>query len=121
MNESRRMGGPIDDGMPNAVGPGRITYDTEPQTDMLVDDEQITSDYRYAEGEERAAPQPVQDRGTYLPRTVVIEPMHHGYVVKLDCHKFAFESADRALKYVTEYLKDPQGTEEKWWKKELFK
>jgi hypothetical protein len=28
---------------------------------------------------------------------------------------------DRALNYVTEYLKDPQGTEEKWWKKELFK
>lgn len=120
MYESRRMDGPIDDGRPNAVGPGRIAYDTEPQTEMLVDDEQITSDYRYAEGEERATPQPVQDGGSRA-RTVVIETMHHGYVVKLDCHNFAFESADRALKYITEYLKDPQGTEEKWWKKELFK
>ena len=120
MNESRRMDGPIDDGMPNAARRGRVVFDNEPQTDMLVDDEQITSDYRYAEGEERAAPQPVQDGGSRA-RTVVIEPMHHGYVVKLDCHKFAFESADRALKYITEYLKDPQGTEEKWWKKELFK
>ena len=120
MNESRRMDGPIDDGRPNAVGPGRIVYDTEPQTEMLVDDEQITSDYRYAEAELNPGPQPVQDGGSRA-RTVVIETMHHGYVVKLDCHIFAFESADRALKYVTEYLKDPQGTEEKWWKKELFK
>ena len=120
MNESIRMGGPIDDDRPNAARLGGVVYDTEPQTEMLVDDEQITSDYRYAEGEERAAPQPVQDRGSRA-RTVVIETMHHGYVVKLDCHIFAFESADRALKYVTEYLKDPQGTEEKWWKKELFK
>ena len=54
------------------------------------------------------------------PRTIVIEPMNYGYIVKLDCHKFAFESVDKALKYISEYLKDPQGTEEKWWKRELF-
>ena len=112
MNESR-----INE--PNAVDLRRI-FDTEPQTEMLVDDEQITSDYRYADGEVRPEPQPVQDGGSRA-RTVVIEPMHYGYVVKLDCHNFAFESVDRALNYVTEYLKDPQGTEEKWWKKELFK
>jgi hypothetical protein len=114
MNESRSIN------EPNAVGPGRVIYDNEPQTEMLVDSEEITSDYRYAEGEERLDPQPVQDGGSRA-RTVVIEPMHYGYVVKLDCHKFAFESADRALKYITEYLKDPQGTEQKWWKHELFK
>ena len=120
MNESRIMGGPIDDGRPNAADLGRI-FDTEPQTEMLVDDEQITSDYRYADGEVRVEdPQPMQD-GRSKARTVVIQPMHYGYVVRLDCHEFAFESADRALNYVTEYLKDPLGTEEKWWKKELFK
>lgn len=120
MNESRIMDGPIDDGRPNAVNPGRVVYDYDPQTEMRVDNEQITSDYSYAEAELNPDPRPVQDGGSRA-RTVVIEPMHYGYVVKLDCHNFAFESADRALNYVTEYLKDPQGTEKKWWNKELFK
>ena len=111
MNESRRV---------DAARPGRLVYDNEPQTEMLVDNEQITSDYSYAEAELNPDPRPVQDVRSRA-RTVVIEPMHYGYVVKLDCHNFAFESADRALNYVTEYLKDPQGTEKKWWNKELFK
>ena len=120
MNESRIMDGPIDEGRPNAAADlGRI-FDTEPQTEMLVDNEQITSDYSYAEAELNPDPRPVQD-GRSKARTVVIQPMHYGYVVRLDCHEFAFESADRALNYVTEYLKDPQGTEKKWWNKELFK
>jgi hypothetical protein len=121
MYESRRINCPIDDGRLNAVNPGRVVYDYDPQTQMVVDDEQITSDYRYADREARAEdPQPVQDGGSRA-RTVIIQPMHYGYVVRLDCHEFAFESADRALNYVTEYLKDPQGTEKKWWNKELFK
>lgn len=56
-----------------------------------------------------------------LARNILIRPLHNGYVVKLDCHEFAFETSERAMKYVGEYLKDPHGTEEKWWKKELFK
>jgi hypothetical protein len=116
MNESRMIN------EPNAVGPGRVIYDNEPQTEMLVDGEQITSDYRYADGEVRAEdPQPVEQNDSIRVRTVVIEAMHYGYVVKLDCHRFAFESTDRVLQYIGEYLKDPSGTEEKWWKKELFK
>lgn len=53
-------------------------------------------------------------------RNVLIRPLHNGYVVKLDCHEFAFESVERAMKYIGEYLKDPQGTEKKWWDKKLF-
>jgi len=120
MNESRSIN------ELNAVGPG-VIYDNEPQTDMMLDDgpteapmDEERVGYELREG---LAPQEAQALvgGTYSPRTVVIEPMHYGYVVKLDCHNFAFESADRALNYVTEYLKDPQGTEKKWWNKELFK
>lgn len=57
----------------------------------------------------------------YSVRDILIRPLHHGYVVKLDCHEFAFETSETALKYIDEYLKDPSGTEEKWWKRELFK
>jgi hypothetical protein len=115
MNESRMIN------EPNVVGPGRVIYDNEPQKDMLVDDEQISSDYRYADGEVRAEdPQPVQDVRSRA-RTVVIQPMNYGYVVRLDCHEFALETHERVLEYVGQYLKDPSGIEEKWWKKELFK
>lgn len=64
---------------------------------------------------------PQLEPGQYQVRNVLIRPLHHGYVVKLDCHEFAFETSETALKYIDEYLKDPSGTEEKWWKKELFK
>ena len=57
----------------------------------------------------------------YSVRNIHIRPLHHGYIVKLDCHEFAFETSEKAMKYIGEYLKDPHGTEEKWWKKELFK
>lgn len=65
--------------------------------------------------------EPTPEREMYSPRNVLIRPLHNGYVVKLDCHEFAFETSERAMKYVGEYLKDPHGTEQKWWKKELFK
>jgi hypothetical protein len=118
MNESRSIN------EPNAVGPG-VIYDNEPQTDMrgvertadgyeTVMEEGPTEAYGM---EERL--EPVQN-DSIRARTVVIEPMHYGYVVKLDCHRFAFESADRVLQYIGEYLKDPNATEKKWWNKKLF-
>jgi hypothetical protein len=97
MNESRIMDGPINDG--NLGGP--IGNDG-PTMDELRENRELVG-------------------ATYSPRTVTIEPMHHGYVVKLDCHRFAFETHERVLECVGEYLKDPSATEEKWWKKELFK
>jgi hypothetical protein len=104
MNEERLNGGPIG----NLHAEERVTpFDEGPNVimeDNVMEDNMV---------------EPVQESRS-ISRTIVIEPMNYGYNVKLDCHKFAFESADRALKYISEYLKDPQGTEEKWWKKELF-
>jgi hypothetical protein len=111
MNEGRLNGGPI--GNLNAE---EIVNPTEPmefgifaeRPNVMMEDNVLME-----EG-------PVRANDSRTTRTVVIEAMHYGYIVKLDCHKFAFESVDRALKYITEYLKDPTGTEEKWWKNELF-
>jgi hypothetical protein len=56
----------------------------------------------------------------YGKRDLTIKHLHHGYIVEVDCHRFAFETLDRMMKYVGEYLKDPSTTEKKWWNKELF-
>jgi len=67
------------------------------------------------EVEERAV-----ENSSYNNRDLTIKHLHHGYIVEVDCHRFAFETVDRMLKYVGEYLKDPSATEKKWWNKELF-
>ena len=55
-----------------------------------------------------------------IKRDIHIKHMHHGYLVEVDCHKFAFETPEKMLKYILQYLKDPNGTERKWWDKKLF-
>jgi hypothetical protein len=62
----------------------------------------------------------MEERASYDNRDLTIKHLHHGYIVEVDCHRFAFETVDRMMKYVGEYLKDPSGTEKKWWNKELF-
>lgn len=117
MNDGRLEGGPIN-GAPVTEALNAELRNVERSESYDMEDcamEEGPTEDRVDRGED------LMERLTYEARTVVIEPMHYGYVVKLDCHKFAFESADRALKYITEYLKDPQGTEQKWWKHELFK
>ena len=111
MNEGRLNGGPI--GNLNAE---EIVNPTEPMEFGSFDERpnvMMEDNVLMEEG-------PVRANDSRTTRTVVIKPMHYGYIVKLDCHEFAFESVDRALKYISEYLKDPTGTEEKWWKNELF-
>lgn len=54
-------------------------------------------------------------------RDVTISSLNRGYVVKVGCHSFAFETVDGFLLKLGEYLKDPIGTEDKWFKGELFK
>lgn len=106
-------------GLNNGPGP-MMVYGGPDQApmDRPMDEERVGYELR-----EGPAPQEAERLvgDTYSTRTVVIEPMHRGYVVKLDCHRFAFETYERVLECVGEYLKDPSGTEKKWWKKELFK
>jgi hypothetical protein len=54
-------------------------------------------------------------------RSINIEPLNRGYVVRVGCQTFAIGTKKLLLVKLTEYLTDPQGTESKWNKGELFK
>lgn len=53
-------------------------------------------------------------------RSINIEPLNRGYVVRVGCQTFAIGSKKLLLAKLTEYLTDPQGTENKWNNGELF-
>jgi hypothetical protein len=91
----------------------------EPETEMVVDEGPAES-YGDVVMEERATAPYGREEALYNKRDLTIKHLHHGYIVEVDCHRFAFETVDRMLKYVGEYLKDPIATEKKWWNKELF-
>ena len=54
-----------------------------------------------------------------LARNINIIPLNHGYMVEVGCQRFAIESVDKMLKYVGEYLRDPQAVEKDWFSGEL--
>jgi hypothetical protein len=56
---------------------------------------------------------------TQLARNINITPLHYGYMVDVGCQRFAVESVDKLLKYLGEYLKDPQAVEKAWFSGEL--
>lgn len=56
----------------------------------------------------------------FKPRRIKIEPLNHGYVVWVGCHKFAFESLDYMLQLINDYYKDPGAIEAKWHNGELL-
>src|SRR4051812_11345897 len=47
-------------------------------------------------------------------RTINIEGLSFGYVVKVGCQSFAIESADKVTKFLNQYMKDPHETERLW-------
>lgn len=111
MNDVRLEGGPISEALNTGVRNVEATesYGIEENDMEMVMEERV----------DVFTPQPIPERSE-RGRNVLIRPLHNGYVVKLDCHEFAFETSERAMKYVSEYLKDPQGTEKKWWDNKLF-
>lgn len=52
-------------------------------------------------------------------REVWISELNYGYILTIGCHKFAFETHERALANLAEYMKDPDGVERKWFANEL--
>jgi hypothetical protein len=69
-----------------------------------------------------ALPTPVQDYGTlnkasYQPE---IRQVNNGFIVRLGCQSFVFETFDKMFKYLKMYFEDPNGTETKFHKNELF-
>lgn len=56
----------------------------------------------------------------YIGREIRICPLNVGYMVQMDCHRFAFENLEKLMLYLDMYLKDPKGTEEKWFAGKLL-
>jgi hypothetical protein len=78
-----------------------------------------TATYDY---EMNDVPTPVQDYGTlnkasYQPE---IRQVNNGFIVRLGCQSFVFETFDKMFKYLKMYFEDPNGTETKFHKNELF-
>lgn len=77
---------------------------------------------------ERLDEQPVTNRpenlqgfvSRYIGREIRICPLNVGYMVQMDCHRFAFENLEKLMVYLDMYLKDPKGTEEKWFAGKLL-
>jgi hypothetical protein len=66
-------------------------------------------------------PTPIQNPGSnkanYQPE---INQVNNGFIVRLGCQSFVFETFDKMFKYLKMYFEDPNGTEAKFHKNELF-
>lgn len=54
-----------------------------------------------------------------IAKDITIESLDHGYIVRVGCQRFASEDAEKMLKLIGTYLEDPNGVEQKWFKKEF--
>lgn len=55
-----------------------------------------------------------------IMREVKINELSRGYIVTVGCQSFAFSTKDEMLQKLIEYINNPDGTERKWYKDELF-
>lgn len=54
-------------------------------------------------------------------RTITIDPLNYGYVVRVGCQNCAIESKEDLIKYLTEYINNPEEAEQKYNRRELLK
>lgn len=54
-------------------------------------------------------------------RSITIVQKGYGYLVDVGCQTFCIEKKETLIAYLSTYLADPNGTEEKYNKGELFK
>lgn len=47
-------------------------------------------------------------------KTVIIEPLNHGYSVKVGCQTLAIETPEKLTKHLLAYLKNPADVEKKF-------
>ena len=64
------------------------------------------------------AQQPVNNIASY---EINIRQVNNGFLVHVGCQTFVFESFEKLSKYLSMYFENPQETEEKHFKGELFK
>jgi hypothetical protein len=60
---------------------------------------------------------PGSNKANYQPE---IRQVNNGFIVQLGCQSFVFETFDKMFKYLKMYFEDPNGTETKFHKNELF-
>ncbi len=54
------------------------------------------------------------------PYEIIIQPLDYGYMVRVGCKSFAFESRTHLLEKLSRYLEDPEGLQKKFLSNELF-
>jgi hypothetical protein len=53
-------------------------------------------------------------------REIRLQQLNRGYVINVGCHSFAISTADELVEKLTEYIKNPNETEKKWFGGKLF-
>lgn len=53
-------------------------------------------------------------------RQINIEEVSRGYIVRVGCQTYAIETRDQLISKLSEYINEPEKTEQKWFKNELF-
>ena len=53
-------------------------------------------------------------------RAVQIQPLNYGFIVTIGCHSFAIETAEQLISKLSDYIKSPEDTEERWLAGVLF-
>lgn len=51
----------------------------------------------------------------YEFREFSVKKLEYGYIITIGCHKMAIETKERLAKCLSDYVKDPDATERKWW------
>ncbi len=73
---------------------------------------------RCVRNEEVAMPTP--DRGSNKIRQINIEEVNRGFIVRVGCHTFAISTKAELTTKLTEYINEPDKTEQKWYAGNLF-
>jgi len=84
--------------------------------------EQLVRNYatgidQYAVNREIPVPTPVQ---TNKIRQINIEEVNRGFIVRVGCHTFAISTKAELTTKLTEYINEPDKTEQKWYAGNLF-
>lgn len=75
------------------------------------------------EEERECARRPMREDDAPIPkimREIGIKQLNYGYNVIIGCHTFAIETPEKLIEKLSEYIKDPKGTENKWFTGQLF-
>lgn len=56
---------------------------------------------------------------TFVNRSISIETLNYGWVIRVGCQSFAIENPEKLTKYLLMYLKNPLEVSEKWMAKEF--